>query len=333
MAIGIDPTVDYAFKLLLGSPEHPAITLHFLNAVLGDQFDITDVEIINPILGKEDDADKLSILDVAATDSTGRRYDIEMQTSLPAGLAQRLAYYTASMYVGQIGEGDDYTLLRPAISICVLDAIMFHQSSQIHSDFRLRSRGGDLELTDGLQIHLLELPKYIVPSDNKVITDPVEAWLYFFRHANEMTTEDIEQRFNSPAFTEAAQVLEMIQRTPQQRDQYELRLKAQRDERARMQHAVEQARLEGEAKGRAEGEAKGRAEGEAKGRAEGEAKGRAEGEAKGRAEGEALGAVRGRIQLLTKLLNMEQVSVDGLTMEQLVAIENDLQRQLRDRGV
>ena len=81
MAIGIDPTVDYAFKLLLGSPEHPAITLHFLNAVLGDQFDITDVEIINPILGKEDDADKLSILDVAATDSTGRRYDIEMQTS------------------------------------------------------------------------------------------------------------------------------------------------------------------------------------------------------------------------------------------------------------
>ena len=321
MAIGIDPTVDYAFKLLLGSPEHPAITLHFLNAVLGDQFDITDVEIINPILGKEDDADKLSILDVAATDSTGRRYDIEMQTSLPAGLAQRLAYYTASMYVGQIGEGDDYTLLRPAISICVLDAIMFHQSSQIHSDFRLRSRGGDLELTDGLQIHLLELPKYTVPSDNKVITDPVEAWFYFFRQADEMTTEDIEQRFDSPAFTEAAQVLDMIQRTPQQRDQYEQRLKAQRDERARMQHAVEQAVKQARLEAKAEGKAEGRAEGKAEGRAE------------GKAEGEALGAVKGRIELLTKLLNTELVSVDGLTMEQLVAVENDLQRQLRDRGV
>ena len=47
MAIGIDPTVDYAFKLLLGSPEHPAITLHFLNAVLGSEVLITDVEIIN----------------------------------------------------------------------------------------------------------------------------------------------------------------------------------------------------------------------------------------------------------------------------------------------
>ena len=79
MAIGIDPTVDYAFKLLLGSPEHPAITLHFLNAILGDEMQITDVEIINPILGKADDVDKLSILDVAAKDSTGRLYDIEMQ--------------------------------------------------------------------------------------------------------------------------------------------------------------------------------------------------------------------------------------------------------------
>ena len=245
MAIGIDPTVDYAFKLLLGSPEHPAITLHFLNAILGDEFQITDVEIVNPILGKEDDNDKLSILDVRARDLTGRLYDIEMQTSLPAGLSQRLAFYTASMYASQLDEGENYTLLRPAISICVLDAIMFRASPQIHSDFRLRSQDGRLDLTDGLQIHLLELPKYAVPSDNRVISDPVEAWLYFFRQADEMTTEDIEQRFDSPAFTEAAQVLDMIQRTPQQRNQYELRLKAQGDDRARIQ----QAKLEGEATG------------------------------------------------------------------------------------
>ena len=91
MAIGIDPTVDYAFKLLLGNPQHPSITLHFLNAILGDQAQITEIEIINPILGQQDDLDKLSILDVAARDSTGRQYDIEMQTSLPAGLRQRLA--------------------------------------------------------------------------------------------------------------------------------------------------------------------------------------------------------------------------------------------------
>ena len=86
-----------------------------------------------------------------------------------------MAYYTASLYVGQMTEGDEYTLLRPAISICVLDAIMFRQTPEIHSDFRLRSRDGNFDLTDDLQIHFLELPKYVVPSDNRVITDPVEA--------------------------------------------------------------------------------------------------------------------------------------------------------------
>ena len=317
MAIGINPTVDYAFKLLLGSPEHPAITLHFLNAVLGPEIEITDVEILNPILGKEDDLDKLSILDVAACDSAGRRYDIEMQTSLPAGLSQRLAFYTASMYVGQLGEGDNYTLLRPAISICVLNAIMFHESPQIHSDFQFRTRDGGLNLTDGLQIHLLELPKYTVPSDNEVITDPVEAWLYFFREAEQMTTEDIKQRFNSPAFTEAAQVLDMIQRTPQERSQYEQRLKVQRDDRAKIQ----QARTEGRAEGRAEGKAEGMAEGKAEGKAEGIAEGKAEGEA------------AGIIKALRGVLGLDATPLDGLSLEQLTEMARDLQRQVRERDV
>ena len=41
----------------------------------------------------------------------------------------------------------------------------------------------------------------------------------------------------------------MIQRTPQERTQYELRLKAQRDERARLQHAQAEGEARGEAKG------------------------------------------------------------------------------------
>ena len=72
MAIGISPTVDFAFKLMLGSPEHSRVTIHFLNAILDDQPRITHVKILNPFLGKELEDDKLSILDVLATDEHGR---------------------------------------------------------------------------------------------------------------------------------------------------------------------------------------------------------------------------------------------------------------------
>lgn len=48
-----NPLVDFAFKLVLGSPEHSGITIHFLNSILVGQPRITEVEILNPFLGKE----------------------------------------------------------------------------------------------------------------------------------------------------------------------------------------------------------------------------------------------------------------------------------------
>lgn len=71
------------------------------------------------MLDKDYDADKLSILDVLARDEHGRTVNIEIQTTLPAGLRQRLTYYAASLFIGQSQEGDGYSVLNPAIGICV----------------------------------------------------------------------------------------------------------------------------------------------------------------------------------------------------------------------
>jgi hypothetical protein len=54
MAIGISPLVDFAFKLMLGNPNHTGITIHFLNAILAGQPRITQVKFLNPILNKDD---------------------------------------------------------------------------------------------------------------------------------------------------------------------------------------------------------------------------------------------------------------------------------------
>lgn len=44
-------------------------------------------------------------------------------TPRPLGLRQRLAYYAASLLVGQLQSGGGYDQLRPSIGICLLDAI------------------------------------------------------------------------------------------------------------------------------------------------------------------------------------------------------------------
>jgi len=244
MAIGIDPTVDFAFKKLLGSPDHPAITLHFLNAVLGGDPEITSVEFINPFMEKEFDEDKLAILDVKATDNHGRKLNIEMQTTLPGELRSRLAYYAAAQFVEQMREGDKYQHLQPSIGICVLNGRMFPEVAELHLDFRLRSQTPTLKLTDSLQIHLLELPKYTPPSDNRGITDPIEAWAYFFQRASSLTVEQLIDRLGE-SFVEAAGVLEMIARSPRDRELYEARLKMQRDEQSRIDAARDQALAKG----------------------------------------------------------------------------------------
>jgi predicted transposase/invertase (TIGR01784 family) len=213
--------------------------------VLGGEPKIAQVQIRNPIASKRFDEDKLSILDILATDDHGRLIDIEIQTTLPAGLAERLTYYAASQLIEQLGEGDSYRNLRPSIGICILDALLFRESANLHLDFQLRSRTGE-RLTDCLQIHLLELPKYVLDEDNGVPSDPIRQWMHFFRFAAISTPEELRRQLPDPVFTEAIGVLEMIAKNPEERRFYESRLKMQRDETARL----EAAEARGEAIGR-----------------------------------------------------------------------------------
>ena len=303
MAIGISPTVDFAFKLMLGSPEHSGVTIHFLNAILTDQPKISHVEILNPFLGKDSDDDKLSILDILATDEHGRLLNIEMQTSLPAGMSQRLAYYASSVYAGQLQEGNQYTELRPAISICVLTQAMFPQSAELHLDFRLRETSSGLILTDDLQIHLLQLNNLRVTAENVYYASPSERWAYFLQNADKLTPEDIRRLFPDEEIAEAAGVLEMISRTPEQLMLYNARLKFQRDAEGRLQKARED--------------------------------GIREGEARGRQEGRQEGFLAGRIVLLQELLGIRPSTAEelvGYNDTQLHDLAEQLQHQLRSRG-
>ena len=75
------------------------------------------------------------MLDVLAADREGRRFNIEMQTTLPLDLPKRLTYYNCLNYVRQSSVGAPYYHLRPAISICVLDRVLFRQLPEYHLSF------------------------------------------------------------------------------------------------------------------------------------------------------------------------------------------------------
>lgn len=253
--IGIDPLVDYAFKLLLGSPEHARVTVHFLNAILGTNPRIKRVSFKNPIQGKGYEDDKLAILDILAEDEAGRQYNIEVQTTIPAGLSQRLTYYGSRLYVDQVTEGVAYRDLKSAVVICILSKPLFPHQTELHSDFRMRSESG-LTLTDDLQVHLLELTKLKVKRQNLIKATPLERWACFLLNAPKMTAEEIRNLFPDPEFVEAAEILEMIKQTPEKLHEYSARMKLRLDEAARLEYAREEALQKGLTMGKLLGEIK-----------------------------------------------------------------------------
>ena len=318
MAIGIIPLVDYAFKMLFGNEEHRPVTIHFLNSVLVGQPPVTEITFQNPIRYRHTADGKVCILDVLAIDALGRQLNIEVQISLPAGMAKRMVYYSAQTYVRQLLEGQSYNSLQPAICICVLAGALYSQPAELHLDFRLREKSHPLTLTDDLQIHFLQLNHLQVTAETLYNATAVERWCWFLCNADQLTIEQVAQLLPDQEFSEAAGVLDMIARTPEQLQEYHDRLKARRDEEARILYGQQQGIEIGEARGIEIGEARGIEIGEARGIEIGEARGIEKGQ------------LRGQIVLLQQLLKQPVFSNDQLaacSAEQLSEVVTDLARK------
>lgn len=138
----------------------------------------------------------------------------------------------------------------------------------------------------------------------------MERWAWFLRHADALTAEQVNRLFPDQVFTEVAGVLEMIAQSPEELIEYNARLKAQRDEFARLLCAQQQ--------------------GLDIGRSEGIELGRTEGLQLGRAEGIQRGMLTGQIILLQKLLQLP-VSADhqfaACTLQELEQLAANLQQQ------
>jgi flagellar biosynthesis/type III secretory pathway protein FliH len=215
---------------------------------------------------------------------------------------------------------------------------MFPEDPRLHLDFRMRDSSG-LILTNDLQIHLLQLPNLQLTEDNIAQASPIERWAYFLLNADRLSRDDVSRIFPDQEFAEAAGVLEMISKSPEEHRVYDMRLKFQRDEATRLaatQREIEVARVEGETKGRVEGLRDGETKGRVEGLRDGETKGRVEGRVEGLREGVQKGVLLGRISVLQELLGVAQPTADELSSfdeNRLTELAEQLQTQLRNRNL
>ncbi len=93
----LSPKNDFVFKQLFGDAQHTAILADFLQAVLGlPKEEFADLVIIDPNLNREYEDDKLCILDVRVTTSSGKDVDIEIQLQASSELYDRIQCYVVA---------------------------------------------------------------------------------------------------------------------------------------------------------------------------------------------------------------------------------------------
>ena len=187
----VKPLNDFIFKKVFGEKGNEDILISFINAVLKrtNKEQIIEVEIIeNKQLSKELILDKTGIIDVRAKTSKGKNIDIEVQLTDQGNMDKRTLFYWGKMYLENIKQGQDYTSLEKVITINILD-FEFLGTESYQSSFHLwEDIEKDYMLTDVIEIHFLELPKFRNKKDKDFRENSIERWLMFLEKDTPETT-------------------------------------------------------------------------------------------------------------------------------------------------
>jgi len=181
---------DYVFKKVMGEKGDEVQLQAFLEAVLGRT--LKDVEIIgDKELTAEIVGDKLSILDVRAKTDDNTEVNIEVQLRDEYNMDKRSLFHWSRLFGKSLEESQNYSELPNVITINILRFNFFKEKSaakKYHSVFRLYEDETKVKLTDALEMHFIEMRKFMKLKDRDIANNSMHRWLTFL---NQSTNEQI----------------------------------------------------------------------------------------------------------------------------------------------
>ena len=192
---------DYFIRYFFGLKGHEDLLLSFINAIMIDSNFATfkSVEILNPFNLSEKANNKESIVDLKAITEDGIIVIIEIQTYSTKNFFERTLYYWSKNYSSVLKKGNKYEKLRPVISINLIDDILFNRTdNRMHTCYLLKEKNSNEILTDHLQLHYVEIPKF---DENADIKKELKNWILFLKSNKE---EDMSQLLKEDTIFEKA---------------------------------------------------------------------------------------------------------------------------------
>lgn len=245
----MDPKTDYVFKRIFGSEQNKHVLLTFLNHILAvtGRPKLTEIILLNCYTDKDFHDEKQSIFDIKAKANDGTIIDIEMQLFNKADNEKRTLFYWSKLYSQQLKEGEKYKKLKKCIVINIVDFNVVKKTDRYHTTFHFRElTENDILFHEDAELHIIDLSK-ITLSDEPT-TAGLKNFLLFLKYKDRLLWRRLEM--NEPTIKEARHTLEVLSSDEKEREIYEARLKALRDQAAEIDSALEQGIEKGIEKGK-----------------------------------------------------------------------------------
>lgn len=156
--------------------------------------------------------------------------DIEIQLVDKGNMVERFLGYWARLYSSQLRKGEDYKRLNKVIGIIIID-FKFEKTKEIeriNTKWKIKEvlTGKDIELTDGLELHIIELPK-VTKALEKNRGNKLVQWMAFLNNPEGKEIREI--MIDNKEIKRAMDELERITSDEELMRIIELKEKAERD--------------------------------------------------------------------------------------------------------
>ena len=151
--------VDYAFKYVMRNEK---VIKGFIATVLGvDKEEIVSIEYFDTNTEKDGEDNKLGIMDLLISMNRNKRINIEIQLNYMKYWVNRSLFYVSEGYSGGCRSGSGYSdeETPSVISINILDFIFLKDENRMYNRYNLINRRSGKELTDKIDLHIIELKK------------------------------------------------------------------------------------------------------------------------------------------------------------------------------
>ena len=240
---------DYVFKRTFTRDDPNGILRDFLESVL--KIKLRNVQVLNAEIPKDILDERGSVLDIRAELDNTKIVDIEMQVKDQGNISKRSTVYMSKNIATQIKTSEDYQGLKPSIVINILNFNRYKRNSYhsiAHMKFEKTSKEEYVDLgykeedqlaTDVLEMHFIELPKFI--KKNPEIKTKLDEWLWLIAGRE----DKIEMsKLDNPEVKKAMKLVDEIMADPKEREIIEARAMAKFNYDTGVAYAKEQGKKE-----------------------------------------------------------------------------------------